>query len=243
MYQIAICDDDIQFVRQLQTEIHRYFSQASTPVSITTFISGKQLIACDDIFFDLYLLDIRMPELTGFDLADRIRKEGKESSIIFISSMYNAVFKSFRYSPLRFVRKEMLQEELGEALTAFLKIQKHHEDNSFSIELSVGHITCQVDIRQIYYIEIRGHYLDFFCQTQDYHIRARMSAYEELLAGHGFSRIHQGCLVNLSQIRLINSDMVTLKNQKQLYISRNFKKSFLSAYMTWERKTSHVLTV
>lgn len=243
MYQIAICDDDLHFVKRLQNEINRYFSHASESISVMTFTSGKQLINCNDIFFDLYFLDIRMPELSGFDLADRIRQEGKNSSIIFISSMYNAVFQSFRFSPLRFVRKEMMQEELSEALTAFLKLQKQNEESDFVIELSERRTTNQIPIRQIYYIELRGHYLDFHCQSQDYHVRGKLADYESLLSSHGFARIHQGCLVNLSLIRMVNSDMITLSDQKQLYISRNFKKSFQSAYMAWERKTSHVLTI
>lgn len=243
MIMIAICDDDTTFGTHLSNQVNSFFSESNNAFSIQVFTNGRQLLLSDTVF-DLYLLDIRMPELSGTELADMLRhsSESKESSIIFVTSMHDAVYDSFRYSPLRFIRKEMADQELGEALTAFLKHRELQKCDAL-IEVNENGISRSLSTKDILFVEIRGHYLDFVCTQQTLHVRGKIAAYEKLLSEYHFSRCHQSFLVNLSSVKFINSTSVILYNGQEVAVSRSYRENFKKEYMKWRRDEQHVLTI
>lgn len=67
---------------------------------------------------------IDMPKINGFDLVRRINSiplKTNQYSVIYISNYENLVFESFKYSPFRFVRKNMLESDFSEAIEVFTK--------------------------------------------------------------------------------------------------------------------------
>ncbi len=244
MISIAICDDDVEFSKNLEENVLTFFSDQPESCKVITFSSGKELLAQDEHNFDLLFLDICMPGLSGLDLANTIRKDPalKNTSIIFISTINDYVFESFQYEPLRYMRKECIADELSDALNAFMK---HHQNlpQDFQIEIKEKGIARLLPIKNIYYVESRGHYIDFYCIDQALHVRGGLTTYEKLLSEHGFYRINQSLLVNFFHIRTPKNDSVILDMGKELYISRSCKNQFHSAYMEWERRHAHVLTV
>lgn len=243
MYHIAICDDDNIFSTYLSKKVEDFFHNAEVNVSIHIFSTGLQLLSYASQI-DLYLLDIRMPELSGTELAQKVRSGHgqKDSSIIFISSMHDAVFDSFKYHPLRFIRKEMLDDELGESLLAFLRIESSkHQD--FELQVQENRRQMNIRISELYYVEPFGHYLDFHCVTKTLHVRGRMIDYETVLKEHHFAKASQGCLVNLRYVSVLTSKSVILKNGQDVPLTRTCREAFQSAYMKWERENRHVLTV
>lgn len=245
MIEIGICDDDTVFRENLKIELEHYFSNTTHTFCLHLFGSSKDLLTYGANKLHLLFLDIRMPDQSGLEVASMIHSHPltERPVLIFISSLSNYVFDAIHYAPFRFIRKELLQDELTEALTAFLKLYQQLPSELFHIEVVEKGTTFLINIQDIYYVETNGHYVDFHGLQKDYHIRGKLAEYEKLLQGHGFERIHQGCLVNLYHIQIPPSDSVTLKNGKTLFISRSCKASFRLAYMKWERSHTHVLTV
>ena len=104
-------------------KLWRSFFSGKSDIHILTFSDSVKF--ADNIpHADLYLLDVKMPEVSGMDLAQKIRSMDLKCSIIFISSLYEPVFDSFRYTPLRYIRKEYLEEELPSALSSFLEMKQ-----------------------------------------------------------------------------------------------------------------------
>lgn len=74
---------------------------SSLGLSISTFIKPQEAsVAVENEKFDLFLLDIMMPEMSGFDLANIIKKSKFNSStpIIFISALSDAENKIMGYN-------------------------------------------------------------------------------------------------------------------------------------------------
>lgn len=245
MYQIAICDDEPLFAAHLKDRTVKFFNNENIPVSITVF-TDSQLLLSSDQHYDLFFIDIRMPEIDGLTLAGKIRNSmdnaGSVTSIIFVSSMSDMVFRSFLYTPLRFIRKEMLDEELNEALIAFLRLHQEKAPE-YRIEITVKGSSEYLSVNQILYIELQRHYLNIVCTDKTYRIRSSLSAYEQPLKTHGFIRIHQGCLINLRSVQAMGADYVILSNNTCLNIARSCRSTAKTAYMEWERKHTHVLTL
>ena len=88
MLHIGICDDNQKDISRVQELAVRFSEQhPEMPVQIQAYSSPYDLL--DDIEktggFDLYLLDVVMPHMTGVTLARRIRERKERAEILFLT--------------------------------------------------------------------------------------------------------------------------------------------------------------
>jgi two-component system response regulator HydG len=77
---ILVVDDDIAVCRIL----HRMLSDEQYQVQISQSVADA-VAAIEQKFFDVYVLDYKLPDGTGLDVAERIRSKGSQAPIILIS--------------------------------------------------------------------------------------------------------------------------------------------------------------
>lgn len=109
MLHIAVCDDDENAVRSHGRAVEQCSERCGGAGRITAYThSGNLLydITEDHFFFDLILLDIEMPGVTGMELAEKIRPCLPNVKIIFITSHMEYVIDAFELSIFRYVPKE-----------------------------------------------------------------------------------------------------------------------------------------
>lgn len=70
--------------------------------------------------YDLYFLDIGMPEHFGFELGRTILEKHPRSSVIFCSNYEDLVFDSFRLDTFFFVKKSELESGVEAALKKYI---------------------------------------------------------------------------------------------------------------------------
>lgn len=87
MYNIAICDDEQDFVAELEKMIRKYAGETGIEIRTTAFKNGLELTECNKIELDLIFLDIQMDTMNGLEAAKRIRKKDEKVSIIFLTSL------------------------------------------------------------------------------------------------------------------------------------------------------------
>lgn len=89
MLRIALCDDEEKQLNQTAVLLNTYFqSRPDLCGQVETFRSGSALLARIEEAggFDLYVLDILMPGLSGIDTGRRLRALGKGGEIIYLTS-------------------------------------------------------------------------------------------------------------------------------------------------------------
>ena len=71
---------------------------------------------------DLFILDIEMPEMNGYALAQKIRAMGQEAPIIFLTgnTTQEAVEKAFMIGVADFIAKPVCKAKLLERIARFL---------------------------------------------------------------------------------------------------------------------------
>lgn len=77
MINIAICDDDLQFLDMFSAILTEVFSNNNQAITIYKYSSGKTLIEKvekEKHIFNIIFLDVEMPELGGFQVAKRLRE-------------------------------------------------------------------------------------------------------------------------------------------------------------------------
>jgi DNA-binding NtrC family response regulator len=77
---VLVVDDDIAVCRIL----HRMLSDEQYEVQISQSVADA-LRSIEEKLFDVYVMDYKLPDGTGLDVAERIRVKGSEAPIILIS--------------------------------------------------------------------------------------------------------------------------------------------------------------
>jgi two-component system, LytTR family, response regulator len=214
----AVLIDDEQHLREGMKRLLELYGQEISIVgeadSVKTGITAIQKHNPQVIF-----LDINLTDGTGFDILEELSKKGKiKSQIIFITAHEQYALKAFKFSALDFLLKPVDPEELEKSIVKIKEAIKNN--NSFDhIDLLLENIRKKVDnFKRIALSTQDGIHLfevsDIIrCESQDnytqFHIKNHkpilisktLKEYEELLSEHGFERIHQSHLINLSYLK------------------------------------------
>ncbi len=231
--RIIICDDDRIFMDLLEEKIKSELAQEKIEYQIEKYSRSTELLENISVEDALYFLDIDMPEVSGMELAEKITTQNPYSEIIFISNYEEKVFESFRYTPLRFIRKRKIEEELKEALSAWLL---KRERKNRVLEVVTREEKCCILMDDIIYLESKGHYLQICSADKIYELRSRISDYEKLLRQYGFVRVNIGFIVNCHYIKALQRKKVILNNGLELNIGNNRQEEVQHAYMEYIRE-------
>lgn len=237
MYKIVICDDEEIFCRQIHKLVAQYTSSHKIDAKAKCYTGSYEFLKYIDECADLYFLDIKMPGSTGMELAEGIHSIYPKSSIIFVSSLQDAVYESIRYAPFRFIRKEYMDTEIEESLDAFFTAHKKR-NAVVKLHTSTGDIF--LPIISIDYVETAGHYLKFHTQKQTCMVRGKLSDYVAFLLPHSIIQISQSFLISLRYVIKYYNHKITLGNKSEITISRPYRTTFRDAYLNYQRSHYHV---
>lgn len=237
MYRIVICDDEEIFCRRIHNLVVRYTKKLNDDVEIESYTGSDEFLKYINKCADLYFLDIKMPGNTGTELAKVIRSIYPESSVVFVSSLSDAVYESIQYAPFRFIRKEYLDTEVKEAVGAFFSA---HPQTDTVIKLHTATEDVFLPIIAIDYVETAGHYLQFNTRKQVYTVRGKLSDYATFLSPHSIIQVSQSFLVNLRYVTAYHNHKITLGDRNEITISRPYRAVFKEAYLNYQRSHYHV---
>lgn len=236
MIRIVICDDEEIFTEKIEKCTRSFFERRNISTAIKIFNDTASMLANIKSQTNLFLLDVMMPGNSGLELASIIRDIQPDSYIIFISNMEDAVFSSFKYTPLRFIRKEFIDEELPEALSAFSSAFCHPEN---VITVNTGKDIMALPVKLITFVESDKHYLNIYTRHDAFSIRGKLSDYEETFSYENIIHINQSYMVNLNYIKSYDTTCVILENDLKINIGRKYKEEFKSAFFKYKRKYCH----
>ena len=122
MIKIAICDDNREDIELAKIRLNEISRGLQCDFEIYEFMDDEMMV--ENIIkqgIEVVLLDIDMPNITGMDVANRLNQEKPFINIIFLTNREELVFQTLKYRPLRFIRKNCMQAELGEAMEVAIK--------------------------------------------------------------------------------------------------------------------------
>ena len=239
MITIAVCDDDRLFAAALKEKI-RHLCAYLLPERIECHVEeefcsgGDVLVYLENHPINILFLDIDMPEMSGFTIAEQLNRKHPDTLLLFVSAHEQFVYSSFEYSPFRFLRKSHLEAELPNALVkAVESFTRTKEMLLFS--------TTDGDIwfpaRDILFFEGQRNYYLIHTVSTVYRCRGTMAQAESMTEQLDFFRIHVGYIINLENIeKLCGTNTVQMKNGTMLPISQRRLAEFRSVYMQFTRR-------
>lgn len=115
----AVIDDSMY---DLET-IKCFFDGISGEETISFIVDyvNSPLLLNLSLAYDLYILDIDMPEKSGFELANEVYACYPDAHIVFFTNHEHLVFDTFKLNAFYFVRKPELNKDLRDALQKYIK--------------------------------------------------------------------------------------------------------------------------
>ena len=231
--RFAVVDDEPGILKQIPSLIRQYASDMM--LETDTFNSSSEFLSAYTKHkhkYDVLFLDIDMPQMNGFELAEYLRANHDLVPIVYITARDDLMIQAFRYKALGFVRKQHIDSELPFALSTVMK--ELHIDND-TIDLtetrSFGGRTYHISVKEIMYIENDHHNVNIHkTDGQIITVRCPLSYFIEHEKFHHFTLISTGVIVNLSLIEL-SEDAVLFSNGEKLFISRRKISSVRAAYL------------
>ena len=223
--QCALVDDSLNDIQIIKNTIFYLCHGTDTMIQISSF----QTPSDTDILnpFDMYILDIDMPDMSGFELANKIYEKYPDAVIIFCTMHDNLVYDSFRLNAFYFVRKSNLEEDLSYSLKKYISLRTH---DTYIARTSAG--IEKIPFDKIIYFEVAHN--DMYIHLLDNsEIRERKSMQKlgTEIASAGFAQIGKSFLVNMRHIQKIKDYSAVLSNGQIIEIPKSQFSSVYKAYL------------
>lgn len=222
MIRIAICDDEERAVALHEKIVKDSLQAQSIGYEITAYTQSRNLlydITDDGFFYDLILLDIEMPGISGMEIPQQIKDFLPNVRIIFVTSHTEYAIDAFELSIFRYVPKNNLEVKLTAAVTDAAKLIELETGQEYTIQ--TANRMEKIPYKDIFYIQRDGKNASIVSSTGTAKVRKSLQqVYDELNAPE-FIFIDRGYIVNIIQIMKISDSMALLKNGEQLPISRS----------------------
>ena len=247
--QIIICDDEKSIQALLQQKTARFFAEKNIPCEILCCSSGEEVLTLAEkgTIIDLLFLDIQMPGRNGMEIAKTLRRQHKDTLIIFVTALSEYVYEAFDVDALHYLIKpfsdKKLQEVLDKALYQFQssaekkdgqhKSEKPPENEGSSKILLVkrGGLSTRVLLSDIIYAEVFNRKVMLHTINGDIEYYGKLTDLSEQ-AGADFYRTHRAYLVNLKYVEKYNATTVWLEQGTALLSKKQFS-GFVQQYMQY----------
>ena len=222
MKRIAICEDEKDQQEIIQNQLNSYAKKNDLSFRIKIYSNVSELL--DEIDsgppYDLYLLDIYLPDDTGISLAKKLCQKNITAPIIFITSSREHALDAYSVNAVQYLLKPLDHQALFSAIDTALQ-RAELEKRKFVILKCNGQLHT-IAINDIIYTESYGHNQTIYLTNHDT-LSVRLSVrdlYTKLIPSQKFVRCGSSYILNIGNIQQLHSKMVTMSNGVSIPIPR-----------------------
>ena len=155
--------------------------------------------------FDVVFLDISMPNISGFELADSIINIEPKTFIVFQTAFEEFALKAFQSGGIGYLVKPIESKDIKNILEKIRLFKSSNLDESKKILGKRGDKLYLIDINDIYYIKADLDEVIIKIKEADAYVRRKIGDLEELLKNKNFFRIHRSYIINVDKIKSMRS--------------------------------------
>jgi len=225
-----IVDDDKLSCKLLESYVSKYTSLNLLGI-FNDPVSGRNALAQHkDI--DLVLLDVKMPEMDGFDLIGSLEHP---PNIIIVSGGEEFALKAFDFNVVDFLLKPITYSRFCKAIDKTIRYFSTGKETSATgdeeIFIKKGSSLVKLKLKEIVYVEALENYVTLNTNTDKFTIHFTMKAIESQLPSGVFLRVHRSFIINKSMIQAIKEnslDIIIGHTVKNIPVGKSFKDSLLN---------------
>ena len=216
--KIAVCDDDSAQRSYLLETVSGWAKKNSHPVELREYADAKAFFFDygEEKDFDILLLDVEMPGMSGVELAREVRRDNSAVQIIFITGYYEYFGDGFDVSALHYLIKPVDAGRLCPVLDRAADNLAYRER---SVLISAADGSVKVPLADIRYVESENVYIVVHTVHGDYRTRMALRKFEEQL-DETFFKVHRSYLVNLRYVKMITRKDAVMEGGGVVPLSR-----------------------
>ncbi len=217
MTTAVIADDEPHLARALATELSRLWPELQLVHVARNGVEAAERIAT--LQPDLAFLDIRMPGLTGLEVAQGI--EG-DTHVVFVTAYDEYAVQAFEHEALDYVLKPVQSDRLQRtlervrralvqpvaddsapllaALSKLLPASAPAAERLRWVRASSGELTHQVDVQEVLFFRADDKYTCVQTASAEHLIRTPIAELAAQLDPGQFVQVHRSTIVNLAHL-------------------------------------------
>lgn len=170
---------------------------------------------------DVLFLDIRMPGLSGMEVAKKLSQEKEPPYIVFVTGFDEYAVSAFEASATDYILKPFEEDRVKQTIQRVKKglvnkglveramesAAEEPQHKEFSVErlpIRADGIIRLLDPNQIHYIRCENKKVLIRTGSHEYKTNFTLTQLENKLSPKQFFRANEGCLVNMEKVREIN---------------------------------------
>jgi DNA-binding LytR/AlgR family response regulator len=174
---------------------------------LTTDSAAEALRLLQEDPVDAVFMDIRMPGLTGLDLARVLSRFKEPPPVVFVTAYDEHAVSAFDLNAVDYVLKPVREDRLAEAVRRVVDARgPAAPDESDNIAVELGGRTRFVSRSEVRYVEAQGDYARLHTAAGSHLLRVPLTALEDEWRDAGFVRIHRSLLVALAHVEEVRMD-------------------------------------
>jgi two-component system LytT family response regulator len=250
MVRIVIVDDEIRARETIQAMLEIYCKDTAQVVGQAKNVrTGIDIIK--ELKPDLVLLDIKMPDGSGFDLLARYGKI--DFKVVFITAFEEYAIQAFKFSAIDYILKPIEPDDLREAIDrvndllqtvqpnnmdvqfeTFLSNMQNNNSDDKKLVLKTTENIFVIPIRDVVALSSDRNYTRFdFLDRQPIIVSKTLRDFDYLLTDYGFMRVHRSHMINLKYIERfekIDGGYAVMRGGLKIGVSHRKKEDLLAFF-------------
>lgn len=236
--KIAVCDDEEFYRDELTKMITVYGNEAGRELTMDTWASATGLldaVKCGNKDYDIIFLDIEMPELSGMEAAEELRRMGKNMALCFVTSFNEYALNAYQIDAIGYVIKPIqyldLKKMMEKAEMQYWYRKKTGEAQKRYLEVMCERRSVIIDLEKVVYIEKRRNQCVFHLTDGEQICYDTLKNIYKQLDHDIFMQIHQGFIANYNHVKEVLNDRVCFGSGMEAPLSRRYYDAVHSRYM------------
>lgn len=217
-YKIGICDDDAAQRAYLAEIVADWTRKRHHLTEVKQYSDAKAFLFeyAEEKDFDILLLDIEMPEVSGIELAKTVRRENAGVQIVFVTGYYEYFSDGFDVSALHYLVKPV---DAGKLLPVLDRAAENLSCRQRCVLVSTPDADRKLSLGDILYVEAQNVYVIVHTVRGNYRTRSTLAKFAQQL-DETFFKVHRSYVAGLKYIMKITRSGITMTNGDQIPISR-----------------------
>lgn len=160
---------------------------------------------------DLVLLDIRMPGLSGLEVAERLTQQTRPPAIVFCTAYDDYALDAFRVQAISYLLKPVKREDLNQVLNRAGQLNRAQlaalagEQDGPVLTLQTGRGKERIPLSDLYYFRADQKYVTALCRQGERLSDLSLKQLEERFPHH-LVRVHRNTLVPRQRLEKLSRD-------------------------------------
>lgn len=196
-----------------------------------------------DLAPQLLILDIRMPEVDGFELLSILNRQGFNPYVIFVTAHPDRSMDAFAVGAVDYLLKPFDEERLGRALARAKKLIVANDarnaasnpgtsslrtDDATRLLLTDRGKVIVISLHDIEFIQSAARHVKIYAEGRCHMCNQSLNELERRLSTSSFVRIHRSTVINVQHLAELHPSFhgdyeVVLKRGTRLALSRRYR--------------------